>query len=362
MTTGTAVGTGEKTVTVVGVGNTGSPALNHLARLPGVAKIVVCDFDTYETKNFTSQEITLADVGRPKAAAQARRLRRLAPNIIVEPIHARVEHVPLAQLRADVILSCVDSAEARQYINEIAWRWGTPWVDVGVNGEEMLARVNVYVPGPDAPCFECQMTPDDYAALEQIYPCTGDRPVGPAPTNASSALGSLAAALQVIECTKLLDGDLARAAIGHEVLLNAGGHRHFVTRLRRNPHCLFDHATWDIKPIGTPATRLALGAVLGAAGAVALRVDHRRFVTELTCPVCNSTREVVRLTDRLGPTARRCRRCRYTVTPRGFDLRDRLDASELSPKARRRSLAQLGLQSGDVFTVSGPSGDQHYQV
>jgi adenylyltransferase/sulfurtransferase len=171
--------------------------------MSGIGRVTLIDRDTYEKKNLLSQDITPQDVGRSKAAVQARRLRRINPALRVDVIVDAVQNVPLGQLRADIILACLDSRTARQYVNQAAWRLGVLWIDSGVEGRGLLARVNVYVPGPDTPCLECAWDEQDYEALEQTYPCQGETGE-PAPTNASSSLGALAASLQAIECQKLL--------------------------------------------------------------------------------------------------------------------------------------------------------------
>ena len=120
-------------------------------------------------------------------------------------ISAAVEAVPLGRLRADAILACVDSRAARQYLNQAARRLGVPLIDAGVQSDGWLARVSVFRSAPDCACLECGWDQTDYDAIEQTYPC---HPGGeePAPTNAPAHLGALAAALQVIELQRLLDG------------------------------------------------------------------------------------------------------------------------------------------------------------
>ena len=162
------------TVIVIGLGNTGSHAVPHLARLALICEIIIIDFDIYDDSNLLAQDIDASAVGRAKVDVQAERLRRIRPDLRVVKIPRHVEDVPLGQLRADLILCCVDSNRARQCVNQISWRLGTPWVDTAVNAEECLARVNVYNPGSErSPCLECAWGPDDYSRREQSYPCNG---------------------------------------------------------------------------------------------------------------------------------------------------------------------------------------------
>src|SRR5262249_39035744 len=149
-------------------------------------------------------------------------------------------------LRGDLILACLDSRRARQYVNQAAWRLGVTWIDAGVDAGGLLARVNIYEPGIENTCLECAWDERDYEALEQTYPCSGVANE-PAPTNSPSWLGALAASLQANECQKLLAGKIDKAAIGQQVLLDVLYHKHYVTTFKRNPYCRFSHKVWPIE-------------------------------------------------------------------------------------------------------------------
>jgi molybdopterin/thiamine biosynthesis adenylyltransferase len=210
---------------VCGLGNIGAHLVAHLARLATVRRILLVDPQRYEAANLRTQDISRGDVGRPKATAQARRLRRIDPTLAVTAFVGGIEDVPLAHLAARVLVTCLDSRAARRIASRSAWRVGVPWVDSGVRGAELLARVTVYLPAPDAPCFDCALSERDYAHLEQTYPCAGA--VAAAPTGAPSGLGALAAAMQALECEKLLAGRSEQAAVGREVIVSTLAHRHF---------------------------------------------------------------------------------------------------------------------------------------
>jgi molybdopterin/thiamine biosynthesis adenylyltransferase len=356
-----------KSVAVVGAGgNIGSHLLPHLGRMSGLGRATLIDRDLYEEKNLLSQDITPQDVGKPKAVVQARRLRRINPDVRVYTVQDSVQNVPLGQLRADVILACLDSRSARQYVNQAAWRLGVPWIDLGVQGEGLLARVNVYVPGPDAPCLECAWDERDYEALEQTYPCRG-KTGEPVPTNAPSSLGALAASLQAIECQKLLTGQGERVAIGRQVLIDASYHKHYVTTFRRNPRCRFDHEVWSIEKVGCRPEELTLLQAFelgrrngGEDGPLALRVEGKTFIRKLTCPGCGQTKSLLRLDGRLSPRERTCQ-CGQQMMASGFDMVERLDTG-LPRQVLTRSLRSLGFRPGDVFTVGGPSGEAHCEI
>jgi molybdopterin/thiamine biosynthesis adenylyltransferase len=355
-------------VIVVGAGAIGSHVLPHLARSPQVSRITIIDRDAYESANLSGQAVDPHGVGRPKAVVQARRLRRINPTLVLHPVHRAVEDVPLGALRATVILGCLDSVAARMTVGQAAWRLGVPFVDAGVEPTGMLARVSAFVPGPAAACFECGMEAADYAAVEQTYPCRAS--AAPAPTRAPAALSALAAALQAIECHKLVTGSLGDALVGREVLIDARHHTHYVSVLRRNPACRMpDHAGWRIDPFDGIASQttlrdvLAMGTTLrDADDRLAFRVAGQRFTTALVCSQCGAERVAFQLVRALRHSSRQCPTCRGELRPTGFALREAVTADAAPDAALDAPLAELGLRAGDVFSLSTPSVDAHYEL
>lgn len=163
---------GGVTVFIAGLGNIGSFLAPLVARMEPVARILLCDPDTYEPGQHLSQDIPAHAVGRPKAEVQAERLLAIRSELEVEAFVAPVERLPLGKLRGAIVASCLDSRAARLHLASRAWRAGSPFVDAAVGGgPSLLVRTNAYLPGPDAACFECAFDERDYASLEQIFPC-----------------------------------------------------------------------------------------------------------------------------------------------------------------------------------------------
>ena len=95
--------TGGRSVLVVGAGgNIGSHFTQHLGRFEEIDRIVLVDPDFYAPHNLFGQAIELADLGQPKVAVQARRLRAVRPDLEVLAVGARVESLPWGLLEADV--------------------------------------------------------------------------------------------------------------------------------------------------------------------------------------------------------------------------------------------------------------------
>jgi molybdopterin/thiamine biosynthesis adenylyltransferase len=335
------VSTGKHVVIVGAGGNIGSHLVGHVARMTEAGRVTIVDPDVYEAKNLVSQDISPCDVGARKVTVQARRLRTLSERRLrVVAVANRVEHVPAGRLVADVIVACLDSRASRQHVNQVAWRLGVPWIDAGVEPSQLLARVNVYVPALDTACLECAWSDADYAALEQSYPCAGDV-AAPAATAGPSALGALAAALQAIECQKLLRGLTAQAAIGRQVLIDAASHRHFVTSYRRNSACrLHPHRPLDIEHVRETPSGLTLDAIFtravrdGCGSGPALSVEGRRFA------------------ERFVPAG--------SQDARGFDLRPAIERRHASPAQLARTLRRLGVRNGELITIVGEAARRDY--
>ena len=276
-----------------------------------------------------------------------------------------VENVPLGLLRGAIVLGCLDSRATRRYLAAAAWHAGAAaYIDAGVEPTGLLARLNVYIAGPEACCFECAWDAADYAAQEQRYQCDGPSAVlGPpsvAATNGPSSLGALAAALQAIECGKLLDGAVERALVGRQVVIDASWHKHYITTLRRNPSCRFDHQMWRIEPIPA-ASSIATAIGLGD-GDAALQVPGRAFARRLTCAGCGRSRTLLHLWGRLRAAARTCSTCGKPMLAAGFDMVERGRASDLPPALLERPLAGIGLLPGDIVAVSTACGDRYFQL
>ena len=232
--------------TLIGLGNIGSALAQLVARMPGISALTLVDPDVYSESNLSTQAIDGAASGKPKVTVQAALISAINPQISVEPIQDRVENVPLAVLRSSVLISCVDNRRARQTINRISWRCGSPWIDAAVDAPS-LVRVNTSMPGESA-CIECGWTEISYELLEQDYACNVGSEISVPATAAPAELGTLAASLQAAELRKLLSGATNGASlVGAQVMLDTATHMTHLSRFERNEHCRFDHERWEIE-------------------------------------------------------------------------------------------------------------------
>jgi molybdopterin/thiamine biosynthesis adenylyltransferase len=372
----TASGHPAKTVCLVGLGNIGSPLASLLARLTDlVGRIILIDGDIYDASNLASQEIGVRDVGKPKVIATADCLRQINPGLEVVPLHRQVEELPRGILRVvDVIVAALDSLRARTFVNEIATRLALPWVDAGVEADGRLVRVSAYRPSSDGPCMECSLSEEAYNTMDQVLPCAGD-PVDPhvatAPSTRSPAyLGALAASLAASECERIFSGRWDESLAGRELVMSAQHYTHFVTNLGRNPNCRFDHSSWVVEKLETRPHEVSLKQVLdgqlltgeweGADGRVELRVEPCRFVTKTRCDKCRNAGDVLFLSRRTPNT--QCSLCGGPMVPQHFYTLDSLAADALPNHMLRRSLADIGLQPGDVFSLSAGALERHFEL
>lgn len=337
-------------IVMAGAGNTGSHLSPHLARIPAVTRITLVDPDAYDESgdNLSTQNIDRDDLGRPKVEVQAERVRRIRPDLDVVPIQARIEDVPRGLLRSDLLVGCLDSKLGRMHLNEISWRLGMPWIDLGLLGSENLARVSTYLPSPNASCLECSWDrgpQGEYATLEQPYLCGAE--TRSYPSLASSALGALAASLAAIEILKFVRADAPSETFGdREVIVDGEHHTMQATKKRRNPGCRFDHRIWRVELWVCPVNSTTVGDALRALGC--LRVEGQRFAHGLVCPRCGRRDDALRMNRPLV----RCPACDRRMTASEFGYLDHLDPANAADFSTL-TLSNIGFRAGDIVSSYG---------
>ena len=360
---------------VVGAGgNIGSHLIGHLARMSNVRRITLIDRDRYERHNLEGQDIVPNAIGRFKADVQAKRALRINPAMEAVSFTEDVRGLPLGALRGDLILACLDSLRGRIVVNQAASRLSIPWIDAGILADRYLVRIDVYVPGLDAPCYECRLDDRHYAAIEPA-PCHPDQSPGTPeilgstdyPTGAPAHLGALAASLQALECEKHLQRHPHRLPAGGQVVVDGEGYTSTVSVTAQSSTCRFaDHRPWEIELLEQDPGAVTLNWLLNVAGpshrASAVRIDNQLFVNELACQACGGVRRPLRLEDRLRASDLRCRGCTGSLAADAFSLVGHLEPATLTNRERRRSLRAFGVRLGDVVTVEGEQWQRHFQI
>jgi proteasome lid subunit RPN8/RPN11 len=125
---------GRLSVCVIGVSGTGSIVAEQLARL-GIGEIILIDFDKIEERNLNRiLNSSLADIGADKVDVFAGAIRRFRLDCEVVAITDSIasRDAVLAACEADVLFSCVDSAEGRHIADRMSAYFAMPLFDVGV--------------------------------------------------------------------------------------------------------------------------------------------------------------------------------------------------------------------------------------
>jgi molybdopterin-synthase adenylyltransferase len=121
-------------VAIVGLGGTGSVVAAQLAHL-GVRDMLLVDPDKVEETNLNRlMGSTPSDVGRPKVDVAARHIQAISPETKVEVVVGDVVDDAVAKklLDADFIFACTDSQASRAVLNQLAYQYLIPCIDLGV--------------------------------------------------------------------------------------------------------------------------------------------------------------------------------------------------------------------------------------
>jgi len=168
-------------VAVVGVGGTGSATAEQLVRL-GAKDIVLVDNDVFSPSNksrlYGSFEAharhswyAFWERNRPKVAVVANHLRKIQSALKIRTYAAHVAATEACRslLDRDVIFLCTDDHWGRSVVNQVAYQYLIPVINMGVridsdNGKITEAVASVHILRPEKPCLWCS----NYLRAEQI--------------------------------------------------------------------------------------------------------------------------------------------------------------------------------------------------
>ena len=214
-------------VVVVGAGGLGCAVLRGLAGA-GIGTISIVDPDVVQASNLHRQPLyEIADIGRPKAEAAARKLSAYNPSIRIVPYPAKLDAGNAEVLIAgcDAIVDCTDNFAAKFVVNDAAVRNGRPAVIASVYQYE--GQLQVVRPELGGSCLRCLWPEATRDGL--VGNCEQAGVLGPVP----AVLGSLQA-MEVLKLLLDLPGQLSNEVLLVDLLANG------LTRLGapRNPQCL----------------------------------------------------------------------------------------------------------------------------
>lgn len=160
-------------VGIAGVGGTGSSVAEQLVRA-GVKRFTLVDRDTFSASNLTRMYGTYAGtLKRPKVEVVAENMRRIAPDASVDAVAMDIaSQEALATLKeCDVVFGCTDRHAPRSVLNELAYQFFVPVIDIGVGVDSRDGRmsggtVRASIAAPSLPCLFCTgiISPDSILA------------------------------------------------------------------------------------------------------------------------------------------------------------------------------------------------------
>lgn len=241
---------------IVGVGGTGSPIAETLARM-GVGDLLLVDPDKLDRSNLrrvfavTPED---AEAGIAKVAAVSEGLRRLSLGSAITALQGDVGDAPVQGelLLCDVIIGATDNHASRGHLTELAARALIPLIDVGVRAglredgslDSLYAERRLQI--PDGPCLWCwRVLESERIRLELMsdferYSLRAEGYVAGAdlgrPEPAITPLNLTAAAMATSTLLGLISGALDQAPLraGYEALRAES----FAYDDRRDPACI----------------------------------------------------------------------------------------------------------------------------
>ena len=210
-------------VLVVGCGGLGCPVLQYLAAA-GVGTLGLLDFDTVDESNLQRQVLYgPADVGRPKAAVAAEKLRAQNPFLDLRVHQELLTAANALALLAgyELVVDCSDNFATRYLVNDACVVLGKPLVFGAIFKFEGQVTVFNYQGGPT------------YRCLHPVPPGPGEAP-NCAQIGVLGVLPGLLGTMQAAETLKIIL-ELGEVLSGRLLLVDALSMRFQTIRFRAVP-------------------------------------------------------------------------------------------------------------------------------
>jgi molybdopterin/thiamine biosynthesis adenylyltransferase len=153
---------GRLKVAIVGLGGTGSQVAQQLAHL-GVSDFLLIDPETVEVTNLNRLVGARPDsVGASKVSVAARQITSINPSARCRELVADVVDAQTANVLTgvDFIFGCTDSMASRAVLNQLAYQYLVPCIDMGVaigvsDGQVRYISGRTQMLSPGIPCLVC---------------------------------------------------------------------------------------------------------------------------------------------------------------------------------------------------------------
>lgn len=165
------------TVAIVGASGTGSPCIELLARA-GVGKLVIVDPEVFDDSNLERVHGSKFDdiaAGTAKVSIAGRHVKAINPDCEVVLILGRIPQPEVVDqlIACNLILGCTDLHSARVALSDIALRYLTPTIDVGVVMEGFDGRLTGQVIQinrlfPNDPCVYCRKMVNSQVVQQEL--------------------------------------------------------------------------------------------------------------------------------------------------------------------------------------------------
>jgi molybdopterin/thiamine biosynthesis adenylyltransferase len=195
-------------VAIVGLGGTGTVVLQQLAHL-GVHRFLLVDPDIVDETNLNRLiGANSKDVGKSKVSVAAAWVKRINPSAKIDNAKESVllERSARLLLDSDFVFCCTDSEGSRAVLNQLAYQYLVPVIDMGVVIAAQKGRVaniagRTQMLAPGLPCLTCANLLDaeqvrrdlltDFERQADPY-IVGDHEPAPAVVSLNSTIASLA--------------------------------------------------------------------------------------------------------------------------------------------------------------------------
>jgi molybdopterin/thiamine biosynthesis adenylyltransferase len=221
----------QASVTLIGVGGIGSPALQYLAAA-GIGSLVLIDDDRVEESNLQRQTIYGTEsIGLGKAEAAARWLRDFDPQLKVRAIDQRIVAGNAAELiaGADLVLDGCDNFATRLAVSDACVAARVPLLSAAVG--RFQGQIGAFAGHLDnQPCYRCYV--GDAFDADDCDSCAADGMLG-----ATSGWAGTFAAMQAVRVLLAPHGGLGDPQWGKLHLLDGLTPSLRTMKIAKDPEC-----------------------------------------------------------------------------------------------------------------------------